>query len=77
MEPLIEILGAVLLLSAFLLAQVGRLETASATYLLLNLTGSGILAFVAGIDGDVGFLLLEGTWAAVSAYAVVRLLTQR
>ncbi len=76
MESLIEILGAVLLLSAFVLAQSGRLRPASPTYLLLNLAGSGILAFVAAVDGDLGFLLLEGVWASVSGYAVVRLLTR-
>lgn len=52
MESLIEILGTVLLLSAFVLAQSGRLRTTSRTYLLLNLAGAGILAFVAAVDGD-------------------------
>lgn len=73
---MIELLGAILLLSAFVLAQVGRLETRSATYLFLNLAGSGILAVVAAVDRDFGFLLLEGTWAGVSAYALVRRLVR-
>ena len=77
MEPLIEVVGALLILSAFVLAQVGRLTPASLVYLSLNLVGSGILAVVAAIDGDTGFLLLEGVWAVVSAYAVVRLLLRR
>ncbi len=77
MESLIELLGAILILSAFVLAQSDRLTTASPTYLLLNLAGSGILAVVAAFDRDVGFLLLEGVWAGVSAYAVLRLLIQR
>ncbi len=76
-ETLIELLGAILLLSAFVLAQLGRLKTASPVYLLLNLAGSGILALVAAFDGDFGFLLLEGVWAGVSAYAVVQLLVGR
>lgn len=76
-ESLIELLGAILLLSAFMLAQSGRLDTASPTYLLLNLAGSGILASVAAFDRDFGFLLLEGVWAGVSAYAVVRRLVRR
>lgn len=71
---MIELLGAVLILSAFVLAQVGRLNTQSLRYLVLNLAGSGVLAIVAGIDGDVGFLLLESVWAAVSAVGAVRLL---
>ncbi len=77
MESLIELLGAILLLSAFVLAQSGRLETPSPTYLLLNLAGSGILASVAAVDRDFGFLLLEGVWAGVSGYAVVRRLVRR
>ena len=77
MEPLIEVVGAVLILSAFVLAQLGRLATASLAYLSLNLAGSGVLAVVAAIDGDTGFLLLEGVWAAVSAYALVRLVLKR
>ena len=77
MEPLIEVVGAVLILSAFVLAQLGRLATASLAYLFLNLAGSGVLAVVAVIDGDTGFLLLEGVWAAVSAYALVRLVLKR
>lgn len=77
MEPLIEVVGAVLILSAFVLAQLGRLETGALSYLLLNLAGSGVLAVVAAFDGDAGFLLLEGVWAGFSAYAIVRLLLQR
>ena len=77
MEPLVEVVGAVLILSAFVLAQLDRLPTASLAYLSLNLVGSGILAVVAAIDGDTGFLLLEGVWAAVSAYALARLVLRR
>ncbi len=77
MEPLIELLGAVLILSAFVLAQSGRLATASLRYLVLNFVGAGILAFVAAVDGDTGFLLLEGVWAGVSAYAIARYVRER
>ncbi len=76
MESLFEVLGAILLLSAFVLGQTGRLEPRSPTYLLLNLAGSGILASVAAFDRDLGFLLLEGVWAGVSAYAVARRLVR-
>lgn len=77
MEQIVEVGGALFILSAFVLAQVGRLATTSLVYLLLNLAGSGILAVVAAIDGDTGFLLLEAVWAAVSALALVRLLRRR
>ncbi|HET7719798.1 MAG TPA: hypothetical protein VFK43_07520 [Acidimicrobiales bacterium] len=70
METLFEVLGAALILAAFVLAQLGRLTTASLAYLVLNLFGAGTLAVVAAIDGDIGFLLLEGVWAAVSAFSI-------
>ena len=76
-EQLIELVGAVLILSAFVLSQLGRLVPTSPTYLVLNLAGSGVLAVVAAIDGDLGFLLLEGVWAAVSAYSIGRLLVRQ
>ena len=72
METLVELVGAALILSAFVLAQLGRLATASLSYLLLNLLGSGTLAVAAAVDGDAGFLLLEGVWAAVSAFSIVK-----
>lgn len=77
MESFIELVGAVLILSAFVLVQAGRMQTTSLAYLLLNLAGSGTLAVVAAVDGDLGFLLLEGVWAAVSAFGTARLVFQR
>jgi hypothetical protein len=71
-ETAFELLGAALILSAFVLAQMGRLATTAMTYLVLNFFGAAILAVTAAIDGDVGFLLLEGVWAAVSAYSIVK-----
>ena len=77
METLVELLGAALILSAFTLAQMGRLETTSRAYLVLNVAGAGILAGAAAFDGDIGFLALEGVWCAVSAYSLARLLLRR
>ena len=76
-EQLIELVGAVLILTAFVLAQFGRLATSSLTYMVLNFVGSAVLAFVAAVDGDVGFLLLEGVWAIVSGYAIARFMLRR
>ena len=73
MEAIFELVGAVLILSAFVLSQMRRLETSSPPYLLLNLFGAGTLAVVAAIDGDMGFLLLEAVWTVVSAWGLARL----
>ncbi|MDX1935381.1 MAG: hypothetical protein SFU56_22505 [Capsulimonadales bacterium] len=72
MEPVWQIGGALCVLLAFVLAQLGRLRSDSFRYLILNAVGSGVLAILAAIDRQWGFLLLEGVWAIVSAYGIVR-----
>lgn len=69
-DQAIQIIGALLILAAFAGAQVGRLDQHSISYLTLNLVGSVILAVLAAIHHQYGFLLLEGVWAIVSAWSL-------
>jgi hypothetical protein len=69
---LVQVLGSLLILVPFGLAQLGRLNTHSQLYLALNLAGSAILAADAAIGSQWGFFLLEGAWAAVSLIGLVR-----
>jgi hypothetical protein len=71
-EQLVQLIGAVLVLSGFTLAQLGRIDTRSCGYLTVNLIGSVLLAVDAVIGRQFGFLLLEGVWALVSAVGLVR-----
>jgi hypothetical protein len=77
MEQLIQITGAILVLAGFTLAQTGRLDQHSPIYLGVNLAGSAILAVDAMLGHELGFLLLEGVWAAVSAWGLVQLARRR
>ena len=63
LEQAIQVVGALLILAAFVLVQLDRLEPSTWTYLWLNLVGSAILAVDALLGREIGFLLLEGVWA--------------
>jgi membrane-bound ClpP family serine protease len=71
MEQLIQITGAILILAGFILAQVNVLQPSSYRYLILNLTGSVVLAIDALHGHEWGFLLLEGVWVVVSAVSLL------
>ena len=74
MDQVVQLIGAVLILAAFVLAQQRRLATDSVPYLALNAAGAVLLAFVAIAGRDIGFMLLEATWAVVSTVGLVRAL---
>ena len=68
---MIQIAGALLILSAFVAAQLGRVDPRSRSYLVLNLAGSSVLACDALRGEQWGFFLLEAVWAVVSAWALL------
>ena len=72
MDQLIQVVGAMLILAAFAAAQAGWMRLDSRAYLILNLLGSLILAYLAWHERQWGFLLLESVWALVSAWSLTR-----
>jgi hypothetical protein len=66
MLDVLQVLGAALVLAAFIAVQRGATDPQSVPSLALNLTGSGLLALLALAGHQWGFLLLEGSWAVVS-----------
>ncbi len=69
---LAQIVGALLVLIPFTALQLGRTSAETMWYLVLNLLGSTLLAVLAVTHQQWGFLLLEGVWALVAGYGLLR-----
>lgn len=68
----VSVAGAVLVLGAFLALQRGWWAGHGRGYLWSNFVGAALLVLVASLDGRIGFILLEGAWAAVALLSIIR-----
>lgn len=77
MELILQFAGAVGVLLAFALLQFRRTTAHSWLYLSLNLVGAGILAWLAVVGSQWGFVILQGVWALAALVGLVRRATPR
>ncbi len=71
---LIGSLGVGLLLLAFVLNVLKRIDENGSAYLVMNTVGAGLSCYYAWVSGIIPFVVLEGVWAGA---ALVRLISVR
>lgn len=69
---IISVIGAAMILGAYIAYQRGWLGRERRAYNLLNFVGALLLAWVAIADQRWGFIILETVWAAVSLPPLLR-----
>ena len=70
----VSVLGALAILGAYVANLQGWISPSNLSYSVTNFLGSGVLAVIAVIDQQLGFILLEGVWALVSLWGIIQVL---
>jgi hypothetical protein len=74
---LLAVAGAVLILFAYLAHQLRKMSIDNVWYQLLNFIGGCCLTATAVAGRQYGFILMEGSWAVISAWGFVSVLRGR
>ena len=69
---LLSLVGAVLILAAYIGLQLGRFARTDRFFNALNFFGSAMLTCVALADWRIGFIVLEAAWALLSIPGMFR-----
>ena len=72
LDQLVSLIGAALILGAYVALQRSWLPRESRAFNATNFVGSAMLTYAAVRAGNLGFIVLEGTWALLSLPGTLR-----
>ena len=73
----LSVFGALAVLGAFAAHQLGWVSPSRLSYALANFLGAGVLTVVAFVDGQVGFILLQGAWTLIGLWGTISIIRSR
>lgn len=73
----VGVVGAIILMIAFLLLQLGRLSSNDLSYSILNAVGAGLIVFSLFYNFNLSAFIVELFWIAISLLGLVRVLRNR
>jgi hypothetical protein len=74
MLQVVSVLGALAILAAYTANQFRLIGPSNLSYSVMNFVGSAVLTAIAVVEGQWGFILLEGVWAIVSLWGIITIL---
>jgi hypothetical protein len=73
----IGFIGVTILLVAFFLNLIGKIESESLVYLTMNFVGAGIACLASILLKYVPFIILEASWTLVSAFGLYKYFSKK
>lgn len=73
----IGLIGVLMILVAYALIQVDRLDVKHISYSVMNAAGSGLILISLYIDFNLSAAVIEGAWLIISLYGIVRAFQKR
>lgn len=70
-------IGVTLLLVAFLLNLLNKIQQSSLSYIALNCIGAALACMASVMIHYIPFVILEGTWTIVSVVALINFIRKR
>jgi hypothetical protein len=77
LPDVVGVIGVILMLCAYAGGQFGRLDMTRLPALLMNLCGALMVLWSLTFKFNLAAVLMEGTWALVAAFGLVKALRRR
>ncbi len=76
-NDLLGFTGVTILLGAYLLNLLGKMEKDGLLYIVLNIMGAGLACLASYLIRYTPFIILEATWALVSCMALLKWIARK